>query len=108
MENVVTIRLDEVEKNKNVDPVDREKYSVSPYARWFNEKSPAWTKDPEANRFYLLRQQVVGWIFNPENPTGDNYVDFGLFRHYNENFINGCENSILLDPNVDGMILDQI
>ncbi len=139
MENVVTIKLNEVEIKGNVDPVDREKYSVSPYARWFNEKCAAWTKDPERNKFYILRQQdyaneklkargylflnevyelfgipktkvgqVVGWVFKPENPTGDNYVDFGIFAAHNKEFLNGYEQSILLDFNVDGMILDQM
>lgn len=51
MENVVTIKLDEGAV------VDREKYDVSPYARWFDDKSIAWSKDPENNKFFLLRQQ---------------------------------------------------
>ena len=137
MENVVTIKLDEVDEN--VTPVDRELYSVSHYARWFNEKCVAWTKDPETNELFLLHQQeyanqrlrargylflndiydmlgisrseagqVVGWIYNPNDPNRDSYVDFGLCRTRNEDFVNGCENSILLDFNVDGMILDRI
>ena len=51
--------------------------------------------------------QVVGWRYNTKNPTGDNYVDFGLYNPYNENardFINGREKVILLDFNVDGDI----
>ena len=51
--------------------------------------------------------QVVGWRYNPNNPTGDNYVDFGLYNPYNENarrFVNGDEQVILLDFNVDGDI----
>lgn len=137
MENTVTIKLDEVDEN--VTPVDRELYSVSHYARWFNEKCVAWSKDPEQNKFFLLQQQhyaneklkvrgylflndvydmlgiprtkagqVVGWIYDPNDPNRDSYVDFGLFNHNNEDFVNGYENSILLDFNVDGMILDRI
>lgn len=52
--------------------------------------------------------QVVGWVYNKENPIGDNYVDFGLYNIGNESFINGFERSILLDFNVDGMILEKL
>ena len=51
--------------------------------------------------------QVVGWIYDEENPVGDNYVDFGIYDLYNEakrNFVNGIERTILLDFNVDGNI----
>ena len=54
--------------------------------------------------------QVVGWIYNEKNPTGANYVDFGIYNIYNEkarDFVNGYERSILLDFNVDGYILDE-
>ena len=138
MENVVTIKLDEVKTKGNVEPVDRDLYSVSPYARWFNEKCLAWTKNPEQNLYYLHHQQVyanemlrargylflnevydmlgipktkagqvVGWIYDENNPIGDNCVDFGLLNTRNENFVNGYEKSVLLDFNVDGMILDR-
>lgn len=53
--------------------------------------------------------QVVGWIYDPENPTGDNYVDFGIYdinRTKARDFVNGYERVILLDFNVDGDILD--
>ena len=55
--------------------------------------------------------QVVGWIYDPECPVGDNYVDFGLYdcsREKVREFINGYERSILLDFNVDGVIWDLI
>lgn len=51
--------------------------------------------------------QVVGWIYDPENPNGDNYVDFGIYDVSNERkraFVNGYERNILLDFNVDGNI----
>lgn len=54
--------------------------------------------------------QVVGWVYNEKNPTGANYVDFGIYDIYNEkarDFVNGYERSILLDFNVDGYILDE-
>jgi hypothetical protein len=52
--------------------------------------------------------QVVGWIYADENPTGDNYVSFGLYDTFNQNAVNGCENTFLLDFNVDGMIVDKV
>jgi hypothetical protein len=50
--------------------------------------------------------QVVGWVYDPENPIGDNYVDFGLYKDnlsYSD-FANGMDPAILLDFNVDGNI----
>lgn len=57
--------------------------------------------------------QVVGWLYDPKNPDhkGDDYVDFGLYDLYKEKtreFVNGYEEVILLDFNVDGPILDLI
>lgn len=60
--------------------------------------------------------QVYGWIYDENNPVGDNYVDFGLYAVYknSENrkaqsaFINGEEPSIMLDFNVDGNIFDMM
>lgn len=53
--------------------------------------------------------QVFGWIYDTENPIGDNYIDFNIYDNNNEAgrlFVNGLERSILLDFNVDGYILD--
>ncbi|WP_300206563.1 DUF6353 family protein [Bacteroides sp.] len=49
--------------------------------------------------------QIVGWTYDDKNPTGDNFVDFGLFQ---ENFekVGSYTKSILLDFNVDGPILN--
>ena len=55
--------------------------------------------------------QVVGWVYDPDDTTIDNYVDFGIYdiyRERNRDFVNGYERSILLDFNVDGDILDKI
>lgn len=55
--------------------------------------------------------QVIGWLYDPENPIGDNYVDFGIWDIHDENkirFVNGLEQSILLEFNHDGNILDKI
>lgn len=53
--------------------------------------------------------QVVGWVYDKDNPIGDNYVDFGIYELNNRkamDFINGSERSIILDFNVDGNIWD--
>lgn len=53
--------------------------------------------------------QIVGWVYNPDKPNGDNYVDFGIYdiaRERARDFVNGYERTILLDFNVDGNILD--
>lgn len=55
--------------------------------------------------------QKVGWIYNEKNPNGDNYVDLGIYDvndQAKQRFVNGYENVILIDPNVDGYILDKI
>lgn len=54
---------------------------------------------------------VVGWIYDKDNPVGDNFVDFGIFdtnRRKARDFVNGYERTIVLDFNVDGNILDLI
>lgn len=51
---------------------------------------------------------IVGWIYDENDPTCNNYVDFGIDDIHDENkrlFINGKERSIILDFNVDGNIL---
>lgn len=48
---------------------------------------------------------VVGWRYDEKHPTGDNYIDFGIFdidRPKNRDFVNGYERVIWLDFNVDG------
>lgn len=111
----------------------------SPYAKFFDESSKNWERNPERNLYFISCQQrwlndllhrrgylllnevyeslglphtsagcVVGWTMY-EN--GDNFVDFGIFDHHTnevKNFVNGYENSILLDFNVDGVVYDKI
>ena len=51
--------------------------------------------------------QIVGWIYDPEDPSRNSYVDFGLtdvYRQGTRDFMNGYERSVLLDFNVDGDI----
>lgn len=53
--------------------------------------------------------QTVGWVFGGD---GDNMIDFGLYDDTQDPrrraFINGYENVILLDFNVDGVVNDLI
>lgn len=53
--------------------------------------------------------QTVGWVFDPDNPDLENYIDFGIYdvhRKSSRDFVNGLERVILLNFNVDGNILD--
>ena len=54
--------------------------------------------------------QSVGWIYDPDNNEGDNYIDFGIYNptEANRRFVNGYEYNILLDFNVDGPILERL
>lgn len=52
--------------------------------------------------------QVVGWIYDAENSTGDNYIEFDIYSECNKRFVNGHDRIALLDFNVDGIILDKI
>lgn len=111
----------------------------SVYARFFDETSASWSREPEYNLMFLNCQQnymndrlrarghvflnevydalgiprskagaVVGWVLGKD---GDNYIDFGIYDETKERaraFVQGQENSILLDFNVDGVIYDLI
>lgn len=107
----------------------------SGYARSFEPGCQYWEPDANLNRAFLKAQQeyanqklraqgylflsdvykalgyrddrashVVGWTFDETDPKGDNYVSFGFSE--NEDFMAGYENSVILDFNVDGPILD--
>lgn len=71
-----------------------------------------WTDDKEYIKINdalgiprTARGQVVGWIYTGEYPFEEPYVDIGLYNEQNRAFINGTENKVLLDFNVDGDIL---
>lgn len=112
--------------------------TASPYARFFSEENPEWNRNPELSLLFLKAQEAIannllhtrGYLFLNEvydllhmEPTqlgaicgwiegnGDGFVDFGLYdgeKTAVRKFINGESNTILLDFNVDGMILDLI
>lgn len=144
-EKITETTVDENGKEKKIEKdVDmlEDPSSYSDYARFFDDGSDYWEKDPEMNLMFLRSQQqyandllvsrghlflnevydmldvprtkagqVVGWIYDEANPHGDNYVDFGIYdiyRRTKRDFVNGYENVILLDFNVDGPIMDLI
>lgn len=49
----------------------------------------------------------VGWIYDPEHPIGDNFIDFGLYnwQYVGKDAWLGDKDAFLLDFNVDGDIL---
>ena len=54
--------------------------------------------------------QYLGWYYDPSDPTLHNKVDFGIYDCHDLlkcNFVNGFENTILLDFNIDGNIVDR-
>ena len=110
-------------------------HGASPYAFKFDEKAYDWNNDRDMNIYYLKLQQkylndvlkfrghlflnevydrlcvprraigqCVGWIYDKKNPNRDNTIDLGIFNERNNN----DENVFILDPNVDGYILDKI
>ena len=128
------VKIENKGTKEEVKLADPNKFS--PYARFFDEGSTEWTKDPEMNRLFVTCQQnylnhilqVRGHVFLNEaydalglerssagavvgwviSQDSDNYIDFGIFEAQNARFINGIERSILLDFNVDGVIYDKI
>lgn len=121
-------------KKKVEDP----KAAHSIYARVFDESNRWFRKDPTLNRMFLQAQQAhandllkiqghlflndvykmlgfepvpmgqfVGWV----EGYGDSFIDFDIFDLSDPSkveFINGCERSIWLDFNVDGVVYDLI
>lgn len=114
----------------------------SPYAKFFDETCRGWTRNPEANKLFLLKQQSyanrqlelkgylllnevyemlgipktlagssVGWVYDSKDKYADNFVDFGIFDIHREStreFVNGYNQSVMIDPNVQGYILDKV
>lgn len=123
---------------KTVYKTDPDPNGISMYARFFDEGCSQWSKNPEYNLLFLRGQQnyynemlkvrghvflnevydalgiertqagaIVGWVIG----KGDSYIDFGLYTGRDmqtRRFVNGEEDSILLDFNVAGVIYDMI
>jgi hypothetical protein len=51
--------------------------------------------------------QIVGWMYDPENPNSDSYVDFGVFKG-ESSYATGVDGAIVLSFNVDGDILSRM
>lgn len=57
--------------------------------------------------------QIVGWIYDPNDPSEQNHVDFGVTSYVEgydptNDFIDGYERSVILRFNCDGPIIDKI
>ncbi len=133
---VVVKEKDENGKTVSVKKLDVN--GLSTYARCFDESNKHFKSIPEVNFFFLKAQQnfandklhAVGYVFLndvydalgiPRTKAGqvvgwklgkdsDNFVDFGIFGAGGKanDFVNGLEEAIWLDFNVDGPILDAI
>lgn len=110
------------------DETTSKSWSNQPFAnQYFLRTNQDWMNDRLQARGYLFLNEVyeqlglatcpegqlVGWIWDPHgSECGDNAVDLGVFSANRDwiamQFVNGQENSILLDPNVDGVIYDKI
>lgn len=93
--------------------------------RYFLQCVEKWANETLQKRGYLFLNEVyerlgipksraghvVGWVYDKNNPVGDNYVNFGLLDYDDpkkRDFINGRERVVLLDFNVDGNIYDLV
>jgi len=123
-------------KTTTVEVIDPNGHSE--YAKFFDEYSTQWSKDPGYNMAYLKGQQnfandmlrsrghvflnevydligvphtTAGAVVGWVKGQGDDYIDFGIFDAESgkaRDFVNGYERSILLDFNVDGTMYDKI
>lgn len=125
------------EKTQESELIEEKNIHPSMYAKFFDEYSCYWKKDAFMNLTFLrcvqnqlndrlnhngivfLNElydaldidptpvgQLVGWV------KGDGvYVDLGIYDLYSDakrRFVNGTERSILIDPNVQGIVYDKL
>lgn len=100
-------------------------YNKNPeYSRTFLDSQQQYANDLLRSRGYLFLSEVygmlgfkptkasqcVGWIYDKKNPSGDNFVDFGIREAYEivDCTVGDYNRVFLLDFNVDGSILDRI
>lgn len=134
----ITTTTEDGTKTKEKALVAKDSQSYSPYFKVFDRGNKYFSKAAGQNMNFLMFQQncandmlringhlflnevydmlgfprtsagaVVGWIYG----EGDSFVDFGLTDFKREkvvDFINGYEDAIILDFNVDGVIYDKI
>lgn len=110
---------------------------ASPYARLFDESNINWQSNGDLNRFFVRTVEkyfndvlpirgtvflnevydklgfprtqagsIVGWVYGNKS-EGDQYISFGYLDN-DSGFINGYENTVLLDFNVDGVINEKL
>lgn len=102
--------------NNNWNPPE-----MGEYNRLFLRNQQNWANDMLKARGHVFLNEVyamlglshtsagsiVGWVYERNNESGDNYIDFGCWGEDGGeplNFFNGREGSLLLDFNVDGPI----
>ena len=94
----------------------------SEYNLWFLRNKQAYFNDILKVKTYVFLNdvykalgleetkegQVIGWVYDPDYPNGDNKIDFGIYRGDAKTraFVNGYENHVLLDFNCDGNIYE--
>lgn len=105
--------FDELNPNYKKDPS---------YNLWFLKSQETWANQKLQKQGYLFLNdvyealgfpkvpagQVNGWVYDKNNPIGDNFVDFGLYdvhKKGSRDFVNGYEPAILIDFNIDGNVL---
>ena len=129
------VKVDGIEMSIDDGEVTISELGTSPYGFTFDENSASWDKHRDMNVCFLKSMQdyfndllrfrghlflnevydrldiprraigqCVGWVYDENNPNGDNFVDLDIFNERNNN----DENVFILDPNVDGYILDKI
>ena len=129
------VKVDGIEMTIDDGKVTISELGTSPYGFKFDKDSIEWDETRAENMYFLkLTQdhcndllkfrghlflnevydrlgiprraigQCVGWIYDENNLNGDNFVDLDIFNERNNN----DENVFILDPNVDGYILDKI
>lgn len=55
----------------------------------------------------IKMSHVVGWIYNPKHPTGDNFVQFKVVNLDSKDDLNKYKGAMMIDFNCDGTILDK-
>ena len=91
---------------------ERQKICLIQAQNWFNDvlrwKGKVYLRDVYKRLQIPFNQMSdiyhVGWRYDPEDDSIDNYVDFGLFDMDDNGFINGNWDKVILNFNADGII----
>lgn len=106
--------FDEYNNNWSTNPASNLIFLRS-VQNWANDKLQAegvlfWNEVLVALGFKRCSEgQFLGWVFDPNNPNVDSYVDFGLHSELftsegKRAFLNGYNPCVLLDFNLDGVV----